>query len=414
MRLRQRYVRRAAVVAAAAGLIATTFAPGAQAAEVRGFDGTTIKVASLGIKAQLPGVEWGAKARIKRFNDTNELKGIKIEYVESADDKGDPATALSEARRLVTDQKVFALVGDLSANNPGAYFKQQKVPYFGYAFDNTYCTKKPDKTLWGFGFSGCLVPSDPSFMPDTYAKAYKYVTEKSGKKHPVVATFSSDTTSGRNSAKFSKIQLKGAGFKVVYAKGTVAPPPVSDYAPYVQQLLTSNKGGAPDMINCLLAVDCIPIYKGLVANNYQGIYLHTLYSDALLEPFKGSLVNIGWANFADSTPALEQMKADVKAVNPDQALEVGSAGGYFSTDMFISALKKAAKKGTSAITPENVRKAASTQTWRIKGLVGPTKYPAATVKPTPQCSTLAIDDGTQWKTLIPFSCSSKAYKIKKK
>ena len=414
MRLRQRYVRRAAVIATAAGLIATTFAPGAHAAEVRGFDGTTIKVAGLGIKGQLPGAEWGAKGRIKRFNDTNEIKGVKLEYVEFADDKLDPATALSEARRLVTDEKIFAIVGDLSAVNPGAYFKQQKVPYFGYAFDNTYCTKKPDKTLWGFGFSGCLVPSEPSFMPDTYAKAYKYVSEKTGKKHPTVATFSNDNTSGRNSSKFSAIQLKGAGFKVVYAKGSIPPPPVSDFTPYVQQMLTSNKGKAPDVVNCLLAIDCIPIYKGLVANNYQGTYLHTLYSDALLDPMKGSVVNIGWANFNDSTPALEQMKADIAAVKSDQALEVGSAGGYFSTDMFISALKKAAKKGKSAITPANVRKAASTQTWRIKGLAGPTKYPAATVKPTPQCSTLAIDDGTQWKTLIPFSCSSKAYKIKKK
>jgi hypothetical protein len=45
---------------------------------VRGFDGKTITVAGLGIKAQLPAAETGARARIKRFNDTNEIKGVKL------------------------------------------------------------------------------------------------------------------------------------------------------------------------------------------------------------------------------------------------------------------------------------------------------------------------------------------------
>src|SRR5262249_8727512 len=82
-----------------AGIV--TAAPGAAQGSVRGFDGKTVTVAALGKKAQLPNMEQGAKARIKRFNDTNELKGIKIDYKEYADDKLDPSTALSEARRLV-------------------------------------------------------------------------------------------------------------------------------------------------------------------------------------------------------------------------------------------------------------------------------------------------------------------------
>jgi hypothetical protein len=52
--------------------------------EVRGFDGTTIRVASIGIKSQLPGVEPGAQARIKVFNDTNEIPGVKLEYVDTS------------------------------------------------------------------------------------------------------------------------------------------------------------------------------------------------------------------------------------------------------------------------------------------------------------------------------------------
>ena len=48
----------------------------------------------------------------------------------------------------------------------------------------------------------------------------------------------------------------------------------------------------------------------------------------------------------------------MKAVKPDYPLDSGVMYGYMATDMFISALLTAAKKGTSGITPENVQKAA--------------------------------------------------------
>ena len=86
---------------------------------VRGFDGTTIKVASIGIKGTVPEMEWGVRGRLKRFNDTNEIPGLKIEYTEFADDKNDPATALTETRRLVTGVGVFAIVGNFSGVQPG-------------------------------------------------------------------------------------------------------------------------------------------------------------------------------------------------------------------------------------------------------------------------------------------------------
>jgi hypothetical protein len=138
----------------------------AQAA-VRGFDGTTITVAGFGIKSQLPLAELGARARIERFNNDNEIKGIKLRYAEFADDKQDPATALSEARRLVAEVGVFAIVGDVSPFNPGDFLKQQHVPYFGGGFDNTYCSTTPSTSVWGFSFIGCPAPNNPSFVGDT-------------------------------------------------------------------------------------------------------------------------------------------------------------------------------------------------------------------------------------------------------
>ena len=63
----------------------TSGSVGAQGS-VRGFDGSTIKVAGYGIKAQLPSLGESAAARFKRFNDTDEIKGVKIETEGFEDD----------------------------------------------------------------------------------------------------------------------------------------------------------------------------------------------------------------------------------------------------------------------------------------------------------------------------------------
>ena len=68
-----------------------------------------------------------------------------------------------------------------------------------------------------------------------------------------------------------------------------------------------------------------------------------------------------------------------------------------------------AKKGTSNITPDNVRKYASTMTWQIKGLMGPEEYPKSTVVTYPACFTIVASDGTAWSTAVPFSCSRKTF-----
>ena len=152
---RSRLVVGVALVAAlAASALAGTVGNAGAARSVRGFDGSTITVASLGVKAQFEGgVTRGVNARIKRFNDTNEIKGVKIKWTEFADDAQNDATALNEVRRLVTQTGITWIVGDTSANNPGDYLNQQHVPYFGWAFDNTDCSHNPPTNPYGFGYN---------------------------------------------------------------------------------------------------------------------------------------------------------------------------------------------------------------------------------------------------------------------
>jgi hypothetical protein len=110
------------------------------------------------------------------------------------------------------------MVGDVSANNPVDYFEQQKVPYFGYAFDFTYCSNEPNPDIWGFGYNGCLVPDDPQEMPDSYRHIYTYAKEKTGKEHPTVAMFSNDTTVRQEQRQVQASSASVPEFDVVYRK----------------------------------------------------------------------------------------------------------------------------------------------------------------------------------------------------
>jgi ABC-type branched-subunit amino acid transport system substrate-binding protein len=419
--MRSQFGRRRVGVAIACvvGVVASMFVVGSasgQSGGVRGFDGKTITLASMGIASQFaPGVPNGVNARIQAFNDNNEIKGIKLNWTEFVDDKQDVNVSLSEARRLVTQTGVFALVGDVSQTNPGDYFKQQQVPYFGWAFDNTYCSNKPSTSLWGFGYNGCLVPDNPSVMGDNGFLSYKYVKEKTGKAHPTLAVFGNESQSGKNAVKYQSIAYKGAGYDVVAQLTRMPLPPVPDFTPYVQDILTSNDGSPPDVVLCLLSTECLSIWDLVKANGFSGIFISSLYSNFLTKALAGSLANVPSVP-SDTTGAagLDQMKKDLDAykAGTSDRIDTATIAGYASTDMFIQALKTVAKKGKSNITPANVQKAAAKQTWQIKGLAGPTTYPQSTVSPYPTCTALALSDGTTWQTVEPFGCSKKQYPVK--
>jgi ABC-type branched-subunit amino acid transport system substrate-binding protein len=391
-----------------AGTSATATTAEVVAGPSRGFDGTTITVGGIGFGQTYAGAEIGAEARFKRANDTNELNGIKIKFTDFADDKNDPATATAETRRLVTQEKVFAIVPDMSSVNAGPYLTGEKVPYVGFATDNTYCSKTPTTELWGFGIVGCLTSADPPVMPDFYSGLYDIVKQTTGKASPSMVIFSSDGETGQNTARFQSASAGGAGFNVVYAKGVV-PVTVTDYSPYITQWLRADNGKAPDMINCVMGVQCITVWNALHTVGYSGVFFSALGAlDQLAKPLAGTYSSAAY-NTAPS-PALTQLEKDLEAFKPG-AKPVGYSNvlAYFSADMFIEALKKIGKN----ITPDALQKALATNTWQIEGLVGPTHYPAATVVSTPYCFELIRykDDGSGFDIVNPYSCHDKQFPV---
>jgi ABC-type branched-subunit amino acid transport system substrate-binding protein len=377
---------------------------GATPEESRGFDGTTITVAGMGSGSNFAGADIGAQARFQRANDTDELDGIQIEYLEFADDKQDPAVATSEVRRLVTQEQVFAIVPDLSAVNPGPYLAEQHVPYVGMAFDNTYCTTEPDDSIWGFGYNGCLVPADPPVMPDSYRNLYAHVSETTGEDEPSIVLFSQDNQSGQSSTRFQQAAAEGAGFNVVYAE-PVVPIATSDYTPFVQDWLSADDGDQPDAMYCLLSVQCLEIWPVVKAAGYEGAFQTSLFSDLLVQPLAGTVASA----FYNTEPndGLTQMQEDLEALEPGTEVSATNAYAYFAADMFIQALKQV----DTDVTPEAVQEALANQTWEIEGFVGPTQYPDSTVAATPSCNALLESDGTAWTVLEPYSCSDTKHPV---
>ena len=375
---------------------------------VRGFDGKTIKVAALENFGDFQGAEIGAEARFARANQTNELNGIKIQFVQAENDNQDPATALSDVRQLVTSNGIFAIVPDLSAVNPGQYLAQEKVPYVGYAFDATYCSSAPSQDIWGFGFDGCLVPDAPVSLPDGFGQIFKYVSQKIGNSHPTMVLFSNDNQSGKNSVKFDASEAQGAGFDVVYAKGSV-PVATSDYTPYVQQWLTAAGGKSPDVIACYIAAQCIPIWSAVKAAGYKGTFFDTLGAVSVLAgPMAGTVTSNFYSTAGGA--ALIQMQRDIQSFKPGtQLVSYSNVPAYFAADMFIQALKKVGRN----INPRSVQHALDNQSWSITGLVGPIVYPESTAVPTPACSEVLLDVSATagFQSVEPYTCSSKHYGV---
>lgn len=378
---------------------------------VRGFDGTTVTVAGLGPLAFYAGADVGAQARFKRANDTDEIPGVRIEFAEFADDKQDPATASSEVKRLVTQVKAFAIVPDFSGLNPGPYLTAQKVPYVGFALDNTICSDEPTTELWGFGFNGCLVPKKPKVMPDFFSGLRAYVTEQTGEERPTVAVAANDTDAGKTATAAYSSAADGAGFEVVYHKANV-PTVTSDFSPYVQEWTRADGGDPPDTFLCFLgAAQCISAWPALKAAGFDGTF-YTAFGvvEPLAKPLAGTVTQTNYN--VDPNPGLDQLARDLEAFEPGtKPVSYSNVPGYFAADKFVKALKEV---GAENITPDAVQQALATQKWEIEGLVGPFNYPESTVAPTPNCTALikVNDDGSGFTTIDPYRCSKKRHQVR--
>jgi branched-chain amino acid transport system substrate-binding protein len=394
----------AAVAAAGASVAVTSGAAGARVATVRGVTSNSISVAGLAQQSQFTAAELklGATARFNVENQKGGVFGRKINYVEGADDKGDPTTDLSEAKRLVQQDQVFAIVPALTPffTQAANYFAQQHVPFFGWGIDHGFC-----KNPYAFGFTGCIVP--PSNVPTTGttwgALVLAYYKNHGGSQNRTAAVIAENNDTGKTGAIVIGAQAKKAGLKVVYQKSELPTTPPADYSPFVNAMITSNGGKAPDVIFVVTSVNnTLKLPSAITAAGFSGVLTNAvLYDPRVVGLMKGNSVFTQFDVPEDTSNAtMQQIVKNIQAVGgPNVAITQAVLASYFSADSFIAVLKKVGKN----LTAERMAQVMAHFTYGIPGIVGPTKYPAAQTQGAP-CGTLVASDGTKWSIQVPYAC----------
>lgn len=404
---RTRWVSAATVVAVASafalvGGIAGGSA-GARVGAVRGVTSTSINVAGLSQGSQFSASELktGVTARFDVENSKGGVFGRKLNYVESADDNGDPTTNLSQAQRLVQQDQVFAVVPTLTpvADQALTFFAQQHVPFVGWGIDHNFCNNP-----YALGFTGCIVP--PPTIPTTGTTwgelIVSYFKSKGqGVAGKTAAVIAEDNDTGKTGAVVIGAQAKKAGFNVVFAKSDLPATPPGDYSPYVNELMTAAGGKPPDAIFVTTSVqNTLNLPGKLVQAGYNGVLTNAvLYDPRSVSLMKGNSVFTQFDVPEDTAnPAMQQIVTNLKNAGATQITQ-GMLASYFSADAFVAALKKTGKN----LTPEAFAKAISNFTYQVPGIIGPTKYPAARTQGAP-CGTLVFSNGTAWSIQTPYSC----------
>ncbi|WP_157253440.1 ABC transporter substrate-binding protein [Nonomuraea typhae] len=342
----------AAVLVALAGCAAQQKASGTAGGAVPGVTETSIKVGGVLTKTSASGystkdAEIGARARFERANAAGGVHGRTIEFAGAEDDGQDAAKGDAAAKKLVQKDQVFAVLPVHAPNFGGAAFlEQQGVPWYGWATGPQWCGTKT-----GFGYNGCLAPKPGSGSQTWWGRQMADLL--GGAQGKTVYVQTSDSSGSKYGGTTISQSFEAAGFTLVglnSALPAAAPPP--DWLPYVNKIMTSNGGRAPDIVVSIIAGTKfnVGLYTALKKAGYKGVLSDaTSYDVAILKDpataaaMEGVVAAPMFEPFESSAPEVSQLRADVEKVAPGTPLTQHLAIGYWSADIFLDMITKAGK-----------------------------------------------------------------------
>jgi hypothetical protein len=408
--------RRVAAVAVAVTALAVVVPAGGaggavRAGSVRGVAGKVIKVASISATARYSDIAKGAQARFDLANQKHELpRGYTVNYTGISDDKATTEGTLSEVRRQVEQEQVFGIAGTAATYLTPDYVNQQKVPWIGWGVNDAMCPHG-QSNWYVYGITGCLnaVPANAYNNP-AWGNLVIAGLKAQGKptKNVTAAVISEDNDSGRKGVDVVSKSAQAAGMKVVFEKANIPPAPavVSDFAPYVQDIITSNNGGQPDVFfNVATVANVIGLSTALRQAGFKGLDTNSIgYAPVLTTTAAGWAAYTQWATPESADDGNAAMKEIVTNMNKAGVTSISQVGlmGWFSADMFLG-ITKAALAKDKTLTLEGWQKAASKFTYEVKDTIGPTVYPGAYAAGTP-CGALVMSNGTTWDITAKYQC----------
>lgn len=283
----------------------------------------------------------GMKAYFNWINKRGGIFGRKIELI-VADDQLNPAKTVVEVKRLVEQDKVFAIVGGLGTYGCLAvmdYLEQNKVPFVYQGAGTSKLVIPPKKYIFGvqpdYTLEGTLIA--------------KYVSEIANFKAPAIVYMNND------------IGLEGyAAFKEKlsdYKKQTVAEisynPADTDYSGLVVKLIEKN----PDVIVIYgLLTDTVRWVKTIKDYGLKSKII-TIYPNAdpsfitLAGSYAEGVIFTGWVPLA--TPDRPEFVRDYQRAfsifqesYPKQNMSSYAVAGFIAAEVFTEGLIRAGKNLT--------------------------------------------------------------------
>jgi branched-chain amino acid transport system substrate-binding protein len=345
-----------------------------------------------------PGSDVGTKARFARANKEGGVNGRQVVLKEVIDDGLDRNKDLDAVKKLVEQDKVVAVLPVMTATFAGNdYLKQQQIPYFGWLINPEHCGSPVAFSTIGCVFSAATkVGNEPDIQKNMFP-------DKSMKGKTIAIIGTEDASAKSSVVTRTKIYEQN-GAKVVYGKNPIPAPPtvVSDFSPFVNEIMKSNSGKPPDLVLPLTSSSSLfGFIKGLQAAKYPGIILEESVYDPKAAPLlNGIYVGVYGAAFEEDSAPIKQMKADITAFDPNAALSLGTAYSYWSADIF---LKMAAAAGDDVTAAGIIKVGNNNFAYDAKGGLEGLKWPESHLS-GPPCLSIVKGNGKGYDVVVPYTC----------
>ena len=219
-----------------------------------------------------------------------------------------------------------------------------------------------------------------------------------------VAFIAEDNDSGKGGIALLTASVEDKGFDVVYGEASLPAPPdvLGDESPFVQALLTSDGGDAPDVIYLQATLSGTKLAAALQDAGFEGMIITPSYSPLLLgQPgYDGVWINTQ-LSMDPEVPANAEMLEAVAAVDPEAKLSLSLAAGYWAADMFLQGLEETGPELTVESFLETMN--GGDFTFEVADVIGTSTWPDNHDKSVP-CATLIEVQGQEFVPSIPLTC----------
>lgn len=276
----------------------------------------------------------GVELAVEDFNQSGGYNGQKVKLV-AYDDEAKPDKSVEVIQRLISQDKMVALIGPANSGNALAHIdivQKAEIPEVVPVATSTPITQKFAKEPKNYIFRVSMVDSAQ------VSTMVRWIQKKGFKK---VGLLHDTSGFGQAGLKDVKEQTAAAGIKLT----EIASFQVGD-SNLEPQLTKMKNAGVDVIIGYALAAEVAQILKAADKINYQPAFVNTWgTSDPVVKKLAGDLVNKGNVHMIqsftiDQSPEATAFHERLIRVYSEDLFPIASAQAYDSAQLILQAIKK--------------------------------------------------------------------------